>query len=177
MLASRLTLAAGDLANRAEIEAAAAEEAAARDAANRAGRRLTRLEDLDDDDPMLAGAKAERRAAMARLRAAEEAHTKAKTRTARDRAQAQALTELMRGLMAGDEDSRIRFRALLGENIKGRLDRDCLVIAVPTSHQVIGIDESGLVGIATADLALVSIDRRSGVVDVSYGKAFDTISA
>jgi DNA invertase Pin-like site-specific DNA recombinase len=118
------------LAHAGAVGRARQEATEAKDTTERIERRLRRLLDLDVDDPLLVEATAERKAAMARLRAAQEAVERETSGEAAENAMARAMEGLIAGARAGDVDARLRLRDVLREHLRAILYPDrCEIVS------------------------------------------------
>jgi len=134
------------------IEQALEAVAKAQDDAHRAGRRLKRISDLDDDDPLLLDAMKERKNAMVRLKSANEHLERAQSTDAAQEAMIRAMGALIASVADGHEPARERMRDALRDTVSATVYPDYTKITMRGTASTIRIDKR-------AGLDMDSLDR------------------
>jgi len=137
---------AAPLETEGAIQTAMAEVAASREASDRLARQIKRLMALDDDDPLLLDAVRDRKAAMARHKAAEASLGQARSQHAAEAAMLKEMNKLLTLVREGDDDARERLRNLLLHNVAATLHPNHIAIRIKDAE--------------------VTVDRKTAFIDL-----------
>jgi hypothetical protein len=141
------------------VERAAQAVAAAQSNADRAGRRLKRLSDLDDDDPLLTDAMIERKSAMAALKEANNHLEQVRSTGAAREAMARAMGTLIALAENGEESARERLRDILRN-----------AVSVTAHLKYVDINIHGME-------SSIQVDRKDGLDATSLERLLDRLKA